>query len=179
MKPIPSYRSHRIARSRFIPPAGLLSGALALTAVVTTTSAAITDHLVLHLPLDANLSDGSGLGNNGTPVGNITFGAGKIGAGAVNLSFSKSGTNFNYVTLGAPAPLQFGTSTDFSVSFWVKFSNFVFDPPFIGNKDWLSGQFQGWMIATGTDGRLQWNYGGAPGQRKDYDGPGGTLSDGQ
>jgi alkaline phosphatase D len=179
MKPIPSYRPHRITRSRFIPQAGLLAGALAMAGVVTTTSAAITDHLVLHLPLDANLSDGSGLGNNGTPVGNITFGAGKIGAGAVNLSFSKSGTNFNYVTLGAPAPLQFGTSTDFSVSFWVKFSNFVFDPPFIGNKDWLSGQFQGWMIATGTDGRLQWNYGGAPGQRKDYDGPGGTLSDGQ
>ena len=179
MKPLTRSSSHRIDRSRSIPHARLLAGALALAAGSQSTSAAITDHLVLHLPLDLNLSDDSGLGHNGTAVGNVTFGAGKVGAGAVNLSFSKSGTNFNYVTLGAPAPLQFGTSTDFSVSFWVKFSNFVFDPPFIGNKDWLSGQFQGWMIATGTDGRLQWNYGGAPGQRKDYDGPGGTLSDGQ
>lgn len=51
-------------------------------------------------------------------------------------------------------------------------------PPLVGNKDWLSGNNPGWMIATGTDGRLQWNYGGAPGLRKDYDGPAATLSDG-
>ncbi len=179
MNPIPRYPSGRIARSSILPRAALLAGSLAMAAACSQSHAAITDHLVLHLPFDSNLNDGSGLGNHGTAVGTVTFGAGKVGSGAANLSFSKSGTNFNYVTLGAPAPLQFGTTTDFSVSFWVKFSSFVFDPPFIGNKDWLSGQFQGWMIATGTDGRLQWNYGGNPGQRKDYDGPGGTVSDGQ
>jgi phosphodiesterase/alkaline phosphatase D-like protein len=176
---MPNNPSGRIERAGIVRRAGMLAGTLGLAAASFGAQAAITDNLVLHLPFDSNLIDGSGLGHHGTAVGTVTFGAGKVGAGAANLSFSKSGTNFNYVTVGTPAPLQFGTSTDFSVSFWVKFSSFVFDPPFIGNKDWLSGQFQGWMIATGTDGRLQWNYGGAPGQRKDYDGPGGTLSDGQ
>ncbi len=144
-----------------------------------TSKASITDQLVLHLPFDSNLADTSGHAHDGVAVGNIGFGAGQVGAGGVNLSFSKSGTNYNYVTLGAPPELNFGTSTDFAVSFWVKFHEFFFDPPFIGNKDWLSGQNQGWMIATGTDGRLQWNYSGLPGQRKDYDGPPGTVSDGQ
>jgi|GEM_PF-2870439 len=74
--------------------------------------------------------------------------------------------------------MNFGTATDFSISFWAKFSTWTFDPPFVGNKDWLSGNNKGWMIATGTDGRLQWNFGGAPGLRKDYDGPAGTVSNG-
>ena len=152
--------------------------AIILAGVSVTAHAAITDQLVLHLPLDASLGDTSGRGNDGAPVGTITYGAGQIGSGAVNLSFTKSGTNFNIVSLGAPADFNFGTSVDFSVSFWVKFKDWVFDPPFIGNKDWLSGQYQGWILATGTDGRLQWNYSGLPGQRKDYDGPGGTLNDG-
>jgi phosphodiesterase/alkaline phosphatase D-like protein len=141
--------------------------------------AAITDQLVTHLTFDNTLDDSSGRAHHGTAVGTVGYGAGVVGAGAAQLSFKKDGSSFNYVTLGVPADLNFGTDTDFSVSLWVKFSNWTFDPPFISNKDWLSGQYQGWMIATGTDGRLQWNYGGAPGQRKDYDGPGGTVSDGQ
>lgn len=154
--------------------------AVAFTAgLICDTQAGIRDQLVLHLPFDSSLVDTSGRGHDGIPVGTIGFGQGLVGSGAVNLSFNKSGTNFNYVTLGAPVDFNFGTSVDFSVSFWAKFQNWVFDPPFIGNKDWLSGQYQGWMIATGTDGRLQWNYGGLPGQRKDYDGPAGTMSDGQ
>ena len=152
--------------------------ALAVLLSVPVLQAAITDQLVTHLTFDSTLLDISGKSHHGTAVGNIQYGPGQVGTGAVQLSFKKDGTSFNYVTLGAPADLNFGTGTDFSVSFWCKFKQFVFDPPFIGNKDWLSGQYQGWMVATGTDGRLQWNYGGAPGQRKDYDGPGGTLSDG-
>jgi alkaline phosphatase D len=153
----------------------MVSGAI----LMPTLRAAITDHLVAHLRFDQTLEDSSGRTNHGAAVGNVTFGAGKVGSGAANLSFRKDGSGFNFVTLGAPADLNFGTTTDFTVSFWSKFTNFVFDPPFIGNKDWLSGQYQGWMVATGTDGRLQWNYGGAPGQRKDYDGPGRTMDDGR
>ncbi len=154
------------------------STTLLASAVALALHADITDHLVLHLPLDADLKDASGRNNHGNAVGSVGFGAGQVGAGAARLSFAKDGTSFNFINLGAPPDLNFGTATDFSVSFWAKFSDWVFDPPFIGNKDWLSGQYQGWMVATGTDGRLQWNYGGAPGQRKDYDGPGGTMSDG-
>lgn len=155
-----------------------IPAALCALLVHTVSYAAITDQLVLHLPFDSTLADTSGLKHDGVAVGKPGFGAGKIGSGAAQLSFNKSGTNFNYITLGSPADLNFGTTTDFSVSFWVKFKDWSFDPPFIGNKDWLSGANQGWMIATGTDGRLQWNYSGLPGQRKDYDGPGGTVNDG-
>lgn len=151
---------------------------LLAAAVTMAARADIKDHLVLYLPMDADLKDLSGRGHDGTPVGTVAFGPGQVGPGAARLSFKKDGTSFNYVTLGAPPDLNFGTGVDFSVSFWSKFSDWVFDPPLIGNKDWLSGQYQGWMVATGTDGRLQWNYGGAPGQRKDYDGPGGSISDG-
>ncbi len=153
--------------------------ALAVLLSVPVLQAGITDQLVTHLTFDSNLLDISGKSHHGTAVGNIQYGPGQVGTGAVQLSFKKDGTSFNYVTLGAPADLNFGTSTDFSLSFWTKFQQFIFDPPFIGNKDWLSGQYQGWMVATGTDGRLQWNYGGSPGQRKDYDGPGSTMNDGR
>ncbi len=161
------------------PLPGAFALAFALHLGVHTSQAGITDQLVLHLPLDGALTDASGRGNNGTAVGNVVFVPGVVGSGAAQLSFSKDGSNFNHITLGSPADLNFGSATDFSVSFWVRFKSWVFDPPFIGNKDWLSGQYQGWLIGTGTDGRLQWNYGGPPGQRKDYDGPAGTTSDGQ
>ena len=150
--------------------AGLLAGPV---------SGAITDQLVTHLTFENTLEDSSGKAHHGAAVGTVTFGPGVVGNGAVQLSSKKDGSSFNYVTLGHPAGLDFGTGTDFSVSLWVKFADWTFDPPLISNKDWLSGQYQGWMIATGTDGRLQWNYGGAPGQRKDYDGPAGTLGDGR
>jgi len=153
--------------------------ALSVALAATPAMAAITDQLVGHYRFDQSLADASGRGNNGSPVGTIDYGTGIVGPGAVKLSFKKDGSAFNFVTLGAPIDLNFGVETDFSISLWVRFKDFVFDPPLISNKDWLSGQYQGWMIATGTDGRLQWNYGGAPGQRKDYDGPGGTLSNGE
>lgn len=161
------------------PMKHLIPLSFAVALAYSQANAAITDHLVGHFPFDQDLLDASGRNNNGTAVGTVGFGTGAVGAGAVKLSFKKDGSAFNYVTLGRPADLDFGIQTDFSISLWLRFKDFVFDPPFISNKDWLSGQYQGWMIATGTDGRLQWNYGGAPGQRKDYDGPAGTLSDGE
>ncbi len=99
----------------------------------------------------------------------------------MSLFSKKDGTSFNYATLGAPADLNFGNDTDFSVSFWTRFTNWTGDPAWVGNKSWLSGGNQGWVTATAGNGRLQWNLGdGAAGgrTRKDYDGPPGTLSDG-
>jgi 2',3'-cyclic-nucleotide 2'-phosphodiesterase (5'-nucleotidase family) len=158
----------------------LLLALLARLDVATSPlRAAVGDQLLVHLTFDDTLADASGRGHHGAAVGTTPFVAGKVGAKAVALSSKADGSAFNYVTLGSPAALNFGTDTDFSVSFWVKFSQWKFDPPLVSNKDWASGQNPGWMIATGTDGRLQWNYSGAPGLRKDYDGPAGTLSDGQ
>jgi hypothetical protein len=98
--------------------------------------AAITDQLVTHLTFDNTLEDASGKAHHGTAVGTIGYGTGAVGGGAVKLSFKKDGTAFNYVTLGAPADLNFGTDTDFTISLWVKFSDFIFDPPLISKSYW-------------------------------------------
>lgn len=134
----------------------------------------ITDDLVVHLKFDGDGADSSGRNNNGTPVGSPSFVPGRLGS-ALRYSSAANGSSFNYVTLGAPADLNFGAGTDFSVSFWSKFSTWAGDPAFIGNKNWNSGGNPGWVIATAGDGRLQWN--AAP-TRIDYDGPGGTMSGG-
>lgn len=140
---------------------------------VSVFSGPITENLVVHLKLDGNLSDASGRGNNGTEVGAPGFVTGKVGAQAMQLT-----TDADYVTLGTPADLNFGTDTDFSLSFWTKAVTWSGDPSFIGNKDWNSGGNQGYVVATDDDGHLQWNLAGSPGARKDYDGPPGTFSDG-
>jgi hypothetical protein len=132
-------------------------------AAVALFSGAITNDLVLHLKMDGNLTDSSGKGNNGTPVGAPTFEAGKIG----NAVHIPSGTD--YVTLGAPVDLNFGTATDFSIAFWAKVNAFGGDASLIANKDWDSGGNQGYVIFTDSNRRVDWNLAGAPGGRKDGD----------
>ena len=143
-----------------------------LPAQVIVFSGPITQDLVVHLKMDGSLSDASGRGNNGQAVGAPAFVDGKVGSKALQLT-----SDADYVTLGAPADLNFGTGTDFSVSFWTKVAAWSGDPSFIGNKDWNSGDNQGYVIATDNDGRIQWNLSGPPGSRKDYDSPGGIFSD--
>jgi hypothetical protein len=140
-------------------------------AKIQVSSAAITQDLVTHLTFDNNLTDTSGKNNNGTAVGAPTFGAGKIGQ-AAHLA-----ADGDYVSLGAPADLNFSTNVNFSISLWTKATEWAGDPSFIGNKDWNSGGNPGYVIATDGDGHLQWNIAGAPGGRKDYDGPPGTFTD--
>jgi hypothetical protein len=135
-------------------------------------SGPISGNLVVHLKLDNDLADSSGRNNNGTPVGTPTFGSGKVGAAAVQIP-----SGADYVTLGRPSDLDFGTTTDFSLAFWTKAVTWSGDPSFIGNKDWNSGGNQGYVLATDDDGHFQWNLAGLPGERKDYDGPPGLFSD--
>lgn len=131
---------------------------------------AITDDLVVYLKFDGDTTDASGAGNDASPVGAVDFSEGAVGQAA-----SANFNGDNYITLGTPADLDFGTDQDFTVSFWSKFSTHASDPAFISNKDWGSGGNAGWVIATSGGGRVQWNIGG---DRKDYDGPDGTMNDG-
>jgi len=135
-------------------------------------SGPIDEQLVVHLKFDNDLTDASGAGHNGEAVGNPTFTDGLIGSHAVLIP-----SGADYVSLGRPAALDFGSGTDFSISFWARLpeGGWNSDPAFIGNKDWNSGGNQGYVIATDGDGRIQWNLAGAPGGRKDFDGPGGTF----
>lgn len=134
----------------------------------------ITDGLVVHLKFDGDANDSSGRANNGTAVGTVSYVPGRLGQ-ALRYSSNKDGSSFNYVTLGAPADLNFGQSTDFSVSFWTKFTTWSGDPAFLSNKNWNSGGNAGWVVATAGDARVQWNI--AP-SRADYDSPGGVLGGG-
>jgi phosphodiesterase/alkaline phosphatase D-like protein len=141
---------------------------------------ALNQDLVAWLPFDGDASDRSGRGNHGVRIGNPRYVPGHTG-GALAVSSLANGSSFNYVTLGSPADLQFGRTTPFSVSFWTRFTNWTGDPVLVGNKDWRNGGNQGWVIATAGNGRLRWNLGdGDAGgrSRRDYDGPAGTLSDG-
>jgi hypothetical protein len=149
----------------------IAGSATSIVARLEYFSGSITQDLVAHLKFDNSLTDSTGRGNDGTAVGSPTFATGKIGANAVHIP---SGTD--YVSLGAPADLNFGTDTDFSISFWTRVVAWNSDPSFIGNKDWDSGGNTGYVLATEDDGRLQWNMAGPPGTRKDFDGPGGTFT---
>jgi hypothetical protein len=123
----------------------------------------INAELVTHLKMDGDLNDASGKGNGGTAVGTPTFEAGKIG----NAVHIPSGAD--YVSLGSPADLNFGTSTDFSISFWARVNAFNGDPSLIGNKSWASGGNPGYVIFTDGNRRVDWNLAGSPGVRKDGD----------
>ncbi|HRY46495.1 MAG TPA: immunoglobulin domain-containing protein [Candidatus Paceibacterota bacterium] len=145
--------------------------AVSAPATLEVFSGTITENLVAHLKFDNDLKDSSGKNNHGTEVGAPTFASGKIGQ-AVHIP-----SGADYVSLGTPADLNFGTDTDFSVSFWAKLIAWDSDPSFIGNKNWNSGGNQGWVLATDGDGHFQWNLAGGPGSRKDYDGAPGLFSD--
>lgn len=141
-------------------------------AKVEVIAGPITSGLVAHLKFENDFADASGKGLEAIPVGAPSFSEGKIGAAALHIP-----SGGDYVSLGAPPDLNFTTNIDFSISFWAKLVDWSSDPAFVSNKDWNGGGNQGWVIATDGDGRLQWNLGGPPGSRKDYDGPGGTFSD--
>lgn len=101
-------------------PKGHVNSIPAFLAVLPAPTAIdITSNLVLHLKFDndGDYTDYSSRGNNGTPVGTPTFVTGKVGAKALHYS---SVTSHNYVSLGSPSDLSFGTNADFTVSYWIR-----------------------------------------------------------
>jgi hypothetical protein len=126
-------------------------------------SGALTNGLVTHLKFDGDYADSSGRTNDASAAGAPDFQTGKVGQ-SVHIP---SGTD--YVTLGTPADLNFGVSTDFSISFWGLVNQFDGDPSFIGNKDWDSGGNQGYVLFTESNRRIDWNISGPGGSRRDGD----------
>jgi hypothetical protein len=112
-----------------------------LTVRAPPTFANLTTGLVLHLDFDTNSSglylDSSRRGNDATPVGSPTLVTGKLGK-ALHYNTDNSDANnviYNYATLGSPPDLQFGTSQNFSVSYWVHFTCNSMDLPVLCNHD--------------------------------------------
>ncbi len=132
---------------------------MSAVAHLTVYSGAITNGLVAHLKFDGDYSDASGDGTAGSAVGSPTFETGILGQ-AVHVISTGTPANGpstnNYVTLGTPTQLQFGTN-DFSISFWAKINSQNDDKPFVSNKDWGSGGNLGWVLAT-EGGGMKWNF---------------------
>ena len=142
----------------------------------STGVADLSADLVLNLPFEGNVTDASGRNNNGSLVGTTSnYTAGHVGGQAMLVN----GTQ--YVTLGQPADLQFGDSTDFTVAFWVKTAGgWTNDPSFISNKNWAAGANTGWILAGQQNGpNWQWNFKGATLARKDFDPTGVALNNSQ
>jgi hypothetical protein len=130
-------------------------------ATLQVFAGSLGDGLVAYLPFDGNYFDYSGRHNHGTPVGAPTFTAGQIGQ-AMRFITTNDLSILNYVTLGYPADLQFGTNS-FSVGFWIKYSAQGDDPAFLSNKDWGSSSNPGWGIFAQSGGNFRVNATGTPG----------------
>lgn len=110
------------------------SSPAALTVLSPPTNPPDISGLVLHLPFDNTLTDATGRGNNGTAihltamssnVSSATFVSGMLGSALHYVSdFGVfpccTTTNTSYVTLGVRPDLQFGSSVNFSVAFWIR-----------------------------------------------------------
>ncbi|MFC4993088.1 LamG-like jellyroll fold domain-containing protein [Rubritalea tangerina] len=138
----------------------------------------------LFLPLDGDTTDLSSASNDGTLAGSPQYVTHNNGQA---LEFQDTASPHQFINLGSPSSLDFGSDTDFSVAVWVNNSGgfsdnrasggSADDPSIISNKDWNSGVNKGWIIAAGANGRWQWNIGDGS-SRVDYDGPAGEINDG-
>lgn len=119
---------------------------------------------VLDLKFDNNANDGSSSALTPVVHGNPGFSQGRIGQA---ISFTSPG---QYVDLRSSNELQFGDSTDFSVSFWFKSDGINGDPSIISNKNWNSGSNTGWILAANSK-NLIWNFKTSGSSRLDYQMP--------
>ena len=146
---------------------------MVLGSVMGTSAASITDNLVVHLTFDNTYQNSVTNAVKAAAVGLPTFAAGKVGSHALAIKTTASKANF--VTLGAPPELNFGSSTDFTIAFWVKFTIWDSNPALVSNKDWTSTFTPGWVIATSRPGGFVWNFRESNGIEAHYYGPFGQL----
>lgn len=131
-------------------------------AKVAVTTASLSQDLVAYLKFNGDYADATGRGNNGTAHGSPTFDNGRFGQ-AVKTTITSGNTGDNYISLGTPADLSFGDSSNFSVSMWVNVTTSSSDPPYISNKDWNSSSNPGWGIFAQGGGNFRVNATGTPG----------------
>ncbi|UKS27220.1 S-layer homology domain-containing protein [Paenibacillus sp. HWE-109] len=130
---------------------------------LTASAAIIPSDYALHMLFEDNLTDSSQNLLTATPVGGLSYAPGRIGSA---LNIDSSSASKQYVNLGKPDQLQFGTGTSFTLAFWVKSNGVSSDPPIISNKDWDGGSNVGYVVAL-KDTRLIWNYNTDGGSRAD------------
>ncbi len=121
--------------------------------------------IVAHHSMESDGINAVGVAPDGLIVGGPGFVPGQQG---LALQVDQVG---EYMSLGTPTDLDFGSSTDFTVGLWVRANGWSQDPVLIANKDWASGANVGWLLAADPDGvSWQWNLRGTSGARVDFDG---------
>jgi autotransporter-associated beta strand protein len=137
-----------------------------------TDGGSLRDGLIQHLTFDGTVAAGLA-GNGGTAHGSVSYGEGRFGQGVGVASYGDG-----YVTLNDDIAWQFGYTTDFTVSMWVKIDSYAGDPAFFSNKDWDSGNNPGINLATAGNNTLDFNTKGTRGTRQDLE-PYGQLLPGE
>ncbi len=151
-----------------------------VTVYYPPTYANLTNGLVLHMKFDGDYTDSSGRGNNGTPVGSPTLVPGKIGTQAVTLTTDTTNSTYNYVTLGTPTDFLFGSSVDFSVSYWVQMpaGELPGDEPFLCSADNSTGGFGITIAPAYKTGGWAWSLDNSSSAGAGVQGPANTINDG-
>jgi hypothetical protein len=162
---------------------------MALLAPTGRALADIHDGLVVHLTFDGDVVDHTGRGNDGTIVRagtNAPYVAGIIG-----MAFQTQGTvpvpeypTGNYISLGNPDDLNFGISSDFSLSWWGQFTSDAQHgiPVWLANKDANNDANRGWILQSQPGGMIKWIYrerGQSSSASTVVGTPTGSLDDGQ
>uniref|UniRef100_UPI003216F74E LamG-like jellyroll fold domain-containing protein n=1 Tax=uncultured Draconibacterium sp. TaxID=1573823 RepID=UPI003216F74E len=97
---------------------------------------------VVYLPLDTDLSDASGNGNDATDAG-VTATAFVDDAERGKVAFFDT---TSHATLPIVDALKFGAGQDFSYALWMKINRVGGDPAILGNKDWNNGRGKGFVM---------------------------------
>ncbi len=155
--------------------ARLLFIAVLLTALIpvflsTVVFSEITDGLLTHLKLDNSARDSAG-SHHAVLSDDPVFVEGKIGSHSLRFD----GSNDTAV-LEQSGDLDFGPTSDFSVSLWIKTNGWTSDPPIITNKAWKSGKNPGWGLFASGGGK--WKANAANGEKR-VDTVGGIITDGE
>ena len=129
----------------------------------TAHAEVVTSDYAAYFTFENNFTDQSTTQTTATPSGNPSFADGRIGK---SLWLNSTSQVRQFVNLGKPSQLQFGTSS-FTIAFWVKSPGVSSDPPVISNKNWASGSNTGYVLALKDDKSLLWNYKTAVGNRAD------------
>jgi hypothetical protein len=161
-------------RSRLSVTASPLAAIPLALSLAAPARAALTDNLVALYQFEGNFLDTSGSQqlSHGTPVNNPQFAPGKIGQ-AMYLPAVKDYMSLNPATL---TELNFGTTTDFSISMWIRQDDFANDPAVLSNKNWVTGDNVGINWAVKGNGIFDLNTRASGGARLDLDTPQNSAS---
>lgn len=127
----------------------------------------LIEELVTYLPFEGNYQDASGQHHHGEAHGKpeIKYG-GKFGR------YVAIDGHQEYINLGNPAAMDFGTTKDFTLFTWFRVrANQDGDPVIVGNKDWRSGSNRGALLLAneGNGDDLGINLASSASDRKDFD----------